>query len=712
MARIVLILLVLMFEADFVKAEVALSVTQVRTGDTHTCAITASEELYCWGRNHYGQLGDGTQTDQLTPTLVSIEKVKDVSLGMYHSCAITTANQLYCWGRQKNGQVGKGDVANQLKPVQILDNVKDFKLGTSYTCALLANDQLYCWGSNQNGQIGDGTTTNKLSPTLILSNVKNFNLRSSHTCAITKDDQLYCWGLNTYGQIGNGDDVDQLKPIKVLDNVRNVDLGIAHTCAVTTTNQLYCWGINTYGQIGDGTKTKTFKPIFVLGDVVDVYVEESRTCAIAADAKLYCWGRNDSGRIGTGDEINNKKTPQEILNNIRSVQLGMTHTCALTKENELLCWGENKVGQVGVEDTANKTVPQNILSNVKSLSINSSKDNPYTCVVATFGRLYCWGDNSYGMLGNGTRENKSSPIEIFSGGEVCIDLSNYNDIGMTCSNGLLGACYRVSNYVCNDNKTTPEIVCRVDMNVMPSDELCDGVDNDCDGEIDNDCDSCPEDPEKKAAGQCGCGEKDIDTDGDGVADCVDGCPDDPEWKESEMPKLGCKLAVAEVIPITHDPSVDLNRVVVPDKKPLPSYTIEKERYYQVFLEHFTSASFTKRKKVKEHLMTPIENNNLSVKNLNFTAMKKDGKSLEKWQSQIRQQKLVKVTRIRVKGNGGKVRTTKLRSLNGKKNSLNLVKKDKYSYKIRYKVKISSKNKVAYTKWSNTQRINGKQPVKR
>ena len=145
--------------------------------------------------------------------------MSSVSLGYWHSAAVTTNGDLYCWGRNYDGQIGDGTTTNRYTPVKVLENVSSVSLGEYHSAAVTTNGDLYCWGGNYDGQIGDGTNTNRNTPVKVLENVSSVSLGYGHSAAVTADGDLYCWGNNYHGQIGDGTTTDRYTPVKIMDNI-------------------------------------------------------------------------------------------------------------------------------------------------------------------------------------------------------------------------------------------------------------------------------------------------------------------------------------------------------------------------------------------------------------------------------------------------------------------------------------------------------------
>jgi len=243
---------------------------KISLGFEHTCAIVNNTSLKCWGRNNFRQLGSEPYRNiERNPQDVNISPgrtVKQVACGGYHTCAVLDNGGLTCWGRNSYGQLGDGTNETRATPVNVaLDNkVKMVTLGRDSTCVILEDDSLKCWGRNRDGQLGIGTFVDQWSPTdvNVVNNkaVKHISLSASgtHMCAILNDNSLFCWGDNYIGQLGTGNTDDAKEPVEVNLNgklVKQVSVGDSHTCVVLFDETLKCWGSNYSGQLGYNVRT-------------------------------------------------------------------------------------------------------------------------------------------------------------------------------------------------------------------------------------------------------------------------------------------------------------------------------------------------------------------------------------------------------------------------------------------------------------------------
>jgi alpha-tubulin suppressor-like RCC1 family protein len=237
----------------------------------HTCGLTTAAAVYCWGRNDYGQLGDGTTTSSSTPVPVrSALAFAAVTTGAYHSCAVTTAGAVHCWGDNVGGQLGNGTTTPSSIPVAVPSDSTFVTVSARFhTCAVTAAGTAYCWGPNQSGVLGDGTTASTTTPVPVAGGLAFVSIDAgwTHTCGVTASGAAYCWGNNFFAQLGDGTTTGHLTPTAVTGGLTfaSVTGGYPHSCGVTTANVAYCWGNNFGGELGDGTRTNSLVPVKVAG---------------------------------------------------------------------------------------------------------------------------------------------------------------------------------------------------------------------------------------------------------------------------------------------------------------------------------------------------------------------------------------------------------------------------------------------------------------
>ena len=342
--------------------------TSIAAGGQHTCAIGPDETMYCWGANDYGQLGDGTTTDSLSPVQVlGLTGVRQISAGTFHTCAVRTDDTVWCWGYNGDDQLGDLSNDNQAAPAQVFGPLLagSVSAGLSHTCARLLDGSVRCWGDNYGGQLGDGTTTSRAMPTAVLqvAGAVDVSANDFSTCALLSDGSVRCWGINDYGQLGDGTSGNlSATPVIVdgLDDARTISVGRNHACAVRAGGDIACWGRNNAGQCGDGTTVShaTFVTVYNLTTAAAVSCGGTFTCARLTDGAARCWGGNEDGQLGDGT-TSGRLFPVTVqgLSGVLAVSCGAGHTCAATDEATLYCWGLNIDGQLGDGTTTSSTIP-------------------------------------------------------------------------------------------------------------------------------------------------------------------------------------------------------------------------------------------------------------------------------------------------------------------------------------------------------------------
>ena len=248
---------------------------------------------------------------------------------------------------------------------------------------------------------------------------------ATHTCALMDTGAVECWGGNSLGQLGDGTLVDRSSPTRVPDlpPATEIAAGDNFTCALTTSGAVWCWGLGiSYGP-GDRTTSNWWdvpNPIPGVGSgVTSVSAGGETACAILASGAVECWGDNTSGQIGDGT-TNYANVPVSVVGlpaAAAEISSGYQHTCVVTVNGAALCWGNNSFGQLGDGSAANSSTPVAVESLQSGVtSITASGDN--TCAITTTGGAKCWGGYSGGQLGSAPDPPLTCPISPLQGAQA------------------------------------------------------------------------------------------------------------------------------------------------------------------------------------------------------------------------------------------------------------------------------------------------------
>lgn len=336
--------------------------------DRSSCAITVEGAAMCWGENYYGQIGDGAQfsggsgIDHSAPRDVHglSAGVKDISVGLEHACAVKTDGTLWCWGRNNYFQLADGTNINRIRPVQAagISDAAAVDSGEEHSCALSTAGAVFCWGRNTYGQLGDGSLLNRDHPVAAVGleqGVVGLSLGAWHSCAVLQSGGARCWGRNDYGALGDGTTVDRYLPTAVNDpgtSYSAISAGRRHTCGRTSGGQAKCWGYNSSGQIGNGTTTARSSPTPVDGlasGVTQIAAGGGHSCALRGGSEMKCWGYNGYYELGDGT-MTARTLPVDVPSagsGLIGLALGTNASCVRTSDGRGRCWGRDYQGQLG-----------------------------------------------------------------------------------------------------------------------------------------------------------------------------------------------------------------------------------------------------------------------------------------------------------------------------------------------------------------------------
>jgi hypothetical protein len=357
----------------------AFAATQVVTGFDHTCALTEGGRAYCWGANHFGQLGIGTHDDRshTSPRAVlGTLAFKTLVAGAAHTCGLTAVGVAYCWGGNYGGQIGNlaGDMFGVPTLVPQAPIFTTLTAGAYHTCGLTSSGDAFCWGDNSVGQIGDGSQRSAPqalglgshpNPTRVVGSIRFSSIAASYyaTCGSAANGEVYCWGENSLKTIGSevngrcGTLYEDYPDIRIegeapcsTSPIRVASAGIVASvvgagwgmCAVFASKLLQCWGFN--------------QPPSVMPNVTveDAWVIWHSICGRETSGALTCWRFQPPYAID-----------KPFGDGLALVKLATSgrHTCGLTPSTpgKVYCWGSNFNGALGDGTTRHREHPATVV---------------------------------------------------------------------------------------------------------------------------------------------------------------------------------------------------------------------------------------------------------------------------------------------------------------------------------------------------------------
>lgn len=318
----------------------------------------------------------------------------------------------------------------QHPPIHAAPTITGISSSYSMACVVVSGS-VWCFGNNASGRLGNGTKISSKNAVRVirsdnkpLTQVTAVDTAGSRTCAVSQG-QVWCWGSSfIYAQ----PDSTKAKQIithtgKPLTNVTQISLGYGHACALSRGN-VWCWGNNQMGQVGVGRYEDINKAMQVrttdfaiLTSATAITTGWEHSCAVASNV-VYCWGNNRDAQLGSmyssGFVYSSwlAMRTQAALTNVTDISAGKNHTCAIDTR-QVYCWGNNEYGAIGGTGSSRVaikvyTATNTPLNNVSKLS-NMDADSYTTCAIKS-GNQWCWGENTWQSLGDGTRTHRSRAV--------------------------------------------------------------------------------------------------------------------------------------------------------------------------------------------------------------------------------------------------------------------------------------------------------------
>ncbi len=322
------------------------AITGYASGSETSCVLTSNSQIYCWGYGGQGQLGNGAFAGSHTPKQVAFTVARTgiiariAGSGTNTFCALTTTSQIWCWGGNVYGSLGNNTTANSSTPVRVYANgalaskhiISIAGSGNTF-CAVDSAGAAYCWGDGTHGALGNGSTSSSSVPVAVSTSgalsgksIRQIAPADDHTCAVDTTGTVYCWGSNDFGTLGLGlpDGLTTASSMRTTPQavtalsaftLTAVTSSGSESCALDTAGGLHCWGAEP---IGDGyLENNALSPVTINGGLLSgvtlarISSSDYGTCAVDTGGSLYCWGINDFGQAGD-NSTNPSAYPEQI----------------------------------------------------------------------------------------------------------------------------------------------------------------------------------------------------------------------------------------------------------------------------------------------------------------------------------------------------------------------------------------------------------------
>ena len=396
-------------------------VTAIATGSGSTLALRDDGTVWGWGNNASGQLGDGTLQNKSHPVPVTglVGVVKSVTTSFGHALALTTDGGVWAWGWGLYGQLGNASASSSLAAIKVagLPPVAKVAAGAQHSLALAADGSVWAWGDNSNGQLGDGSTNRSTTPIRVgaLSNIVDISTYAKTNLALDGSGRVWAWGYGSRGALGDGSYVDRTTPFIVpgLPQVSAIVAGNFVSLATATDGSVWMWGDNESGQFGDSTYSKQPSPVKLsaLAGFSSFSLGDMDVFARGPDGAFQAWGANGYGQLGVGD-ANERRLPASISASSRftRVSAGIGHAAAVADDGSVWAWGANGNGELADGTVSVSNRPVTVQLTGETVAVSAGRFHALS--LASDGGVWAWGNNANGALGNGSRRDSAAPQRI------------------------------------------------------------------------------------------------------------------------------------------------------------------------------------------------------------------------------------------------------------------------------------------------------------
>jgi alpha-tubulin suppressor-like RCC1 family protein len=366
----------------------------VEGGWHNSKAVDSNGNIYGWGLNTTGQIGDGTTVNKSVPTLgVNIQNIKQVQSGSGHTLVLTNDGKVYSYGANNLGQLGLGNTSTtpSLTPqlIPTLTNIVEISTYANHNLALNSSGEVFSWGDNASGQLGrtgsTSTPTKIVFPSYFKSTVvKSIEASYVNSFVIFDNGSVAGWGDNFYRQVINislsNSVLSVPEPITGLPtNVTKIRGGYLGVLALTSNGDVYSWGTNNFYQLGQPGLYTQYSPTKIngLSNIKDIVAGNTHSVALGYDKKVRTWG--DGTRSGTSmtSQFYSPTIINGNINNAAAIGGGAFNTLVLTEDGKMYGFGNNTYGQVGNGTTVAVQSPV-LINKVLDVSVTPNAPTSFT----------------------------------------------------------------------------------------------------------------------------------------------------------------------------------------------------------------------------------------------------------------------------------------------------------------------------------------------
>lgn len=407
--------------------KVTSGVVSIALGEHHSLMLKSNGYVSSVGAGISGELFSVTSSIVSKPDYV-MNNTFVFSAGKDHAAAIDNKGNLFTWGNNDKGQLGLGDYNMRSTPtkVDIDGEASNVWCGNKVTIVQMADGKVYGFGDNSNYLLGQKTRTDIVSkPTentyLSGTTIDKIEFQDDFAIALITG-QVMGWGINSAGRLSTcGSTVKYPELVSdVLPTISDIAAGDNHCLAITSNGELWGWGSNSSKQLGGETSSR----IVDLPEVIEfkdskdndlgiaaIAAEGGHSIAVTFEGDVYAWGDNSNGQLG--DTSSRLRNPTKVYVDTKQVATTGKFSAVITDAGDLCLSGTNSSSQLG-DGTAKSrnTFAKCTKGNVTSASLGGD----FAGYISYDSRLYCWGDNTYGQVGNGRGGLKSSPETVIKDG--------------------------------------------------------------------------------------------------------------------------------------------------------------------------------------------------------------------------------------------------------------------------------------------------------